>query len=60
MDYSNTTKDIKEIKVIKDSQYTSVSKAEIKNFPVQYVVVKKIKKNQLKKDIKENNCKIIK
>ena len=56
LDYSNTTKDIKEIKIIKDSQYTTVSKAEIKNFPVQYVAVKKIKKNQLKEDIKENNC----
>ena len=54
LDYHNEFKDYKIIETIKDSVYTCVQKAEIKNFPVPFVAVKKIKKEQLKEDIKEN------
>jgi len=33
-----------------------VYKAKIKNRPIEFVAVKKIKKEQLKEDIKENLC----
>ena len=51
-------KNFKIIELIKDNVYSSVHKAEVENnaYPSQYVAIKKIKKEQLKEDIKENLC----
>ena len=52
------SKDFKIIDLIKDNVYSSVHKAEIKSkeYPSKFVAIKKIKKEQLKEDIKENLC----
>ena len=51
LDYNGTSKDIEENKIIKDNFYTCVLKA---NYKDKIVAVKKIKKEQLKIDIKED------
>ena len=56
-DYNKEFKDYQIIDVIKDNVYTAVYKGKIKNFFTQFVAVKKIKKERLKEDIKENLCK---
>ena len=53
MDYDKTSEDIKENEIIKDNIYTCVEKAKYKD---KLVAVKKIKKEQLKIDIKEEKC----
>ena len=54
LDYNKLSKDYEIIKLIKENVYTSVYKARIQNYYIEYVAVKKIKKLQLKQDIKEN------
>ena len=53
LDYDKTSEDIKENEIIKDNIYTCVEKAKYKD---KLVAVKKIKKEQLKIDIKEEKC----
>ena len=53
LDYDKTSEDIKENEIIKDNIYTCVEKAKYKD---KFVAVKKIKKEQLKIDIKEEKC----
>ena len=55
LDYEHCLKDIKTISVIKNNIYTCVEKAEYNG---KLVAVKKIKKEQLKEDIKESKCDI--
>ena len=56
LEYGKSFKDYEIIELIKDNVYTSVYKAKIKNGPIEFVAIKKIKKEQLKEDIKENLC----
>ena len=58
LDSSKNFKDFKIISLIKDNVYSSVYKAKIESdeYPNKFVAVKKIKKEQLKEDIKENKC----
>ena len=53
LEYENKYDDIEIIEKIKDKIYTSVYKAKYKE---KIVAVKKIKKQQLKDDIKDNKC----
>ena len=50
--------DFKIVGLIKDNVYCSVHKAEVEknSYQSQYVAIKKIKKEKLKEDIKENLC----
>ena len=54
LDYRKELKDFEIIELIKENVYTLVYKAKIKNFFTEFVAIKKIKKEQLKEDIKEN------
>ena len=56
LEYNKTFKDFEIIELIKDNVYTSVYKAKIKNCPIEFVAIKKIKKDKLKEDIKDNLC----
>ena len=53
LDYSGILKDLQIIETIKDNVYTCVEKAKYKE---KLVALKKIKKDQLKEDIKEERC----
>ena len=53
LDYKNSLKEIEIINIIKDNIYSCVYKAK---YLGREVAVKKIKKDQLKEDIKEENC----
>ena len=53
LDYNKSYKDYEIIELIKENPYTSVYKAKIKN---ELVAIKKIKKEQLKEDIKDDLC----
>ena len=53
LDYNKSSNDIEKIETIKDSLYACVDKAK---YNEEIVAVKKIKKTQLKEDIKEERC----
>ena len=53
LDYNKSSNDIEKIETIKDSLYACVDKAK---YNEEIVAVKKIKKAQLKEDIKEERC----
>ena len=56
LDYGKAFRDFEIIELIKENVYTSVHKARIRDYFTEFVAVKKIKKEQLKEDIKENLC----
>ena len=53
LDYNKSSNDIEKIETIKDSLYACVDKAK---YNEEIVAVKKIKKTQLKEDIKDERC----
>ena len=54
LEYNNDLSNFEEVDVIKDNLLTVVYKAKIKNnfYPEEYVVIKKIKKDALKEELK--------